>query len=59
LEGFEAHHAEIRRDERDEYVYINLGGGPSVLILGGPVTTPQHTSHLRPAAKRSYSSPSA
>jgi hypothetical protein len=28
LEGFEAHHAEIRRDERDEYGYINLGGGP-------------------------------
>lgn len=28
LEGLETHHAEIRRDERDEYVYINLGSGP-------------------------------
>ena len=24
LEGLEAHHAKIRRDERDEYVYVNL-----------------------------------
>ena len=28
LEGLEAHHGEIRRDERDEYVYINVGSGP-------------------------------
>ena len=25
LDGLEAHHAEIRRDERDEYIYIDLG----------------------------------
>src|SRR5262249_7796971 len=28
LEGLDPHHAEIRRDERDEYVYIKLGAGP-------------------------------
>ena len=38
LEGFEAHHAEIRRDERDEYVYINLGGGPPGRVDGQPVS---------------------
>ena len=26
LEGLAAHHAEIRRDERDEYVYVGLDG---------------------------------
>src|SRR2546430_7423983 len=25
LEGLDAHHAEIRRDERDEYIYVDLG----------------------------------
>jgi hypothetical protein len=38
LEGFEAHHAEIRRDERDEYVYINLSGGPPGRVDGQPVS---------------------
>ncbi len=37
-EGFEAHHAEIRRDERDEYVYINLGGGHPGRVDGQPVS---------------------
>jgi hypothetical protein len=38
LEGLETHHAEIRRDERDEYVYINLGSGPPGRVDGQPVS---------------------
>jgi hypothetical protein len=38
LEGLDPHHAEIRRDERDEYVYINLGAGPPARVDGQPVS---------------------
>ena len=38
LEGLDPHHAEIRRDGRDEYVYINLGAGPPGRVDGQPVS---------------------
>lgn len=34
LEGLAARHAEIRRDERDEYVYVDLGAEPSGRVDG-------------------------
>ena len=27
LKGLDARHAEIRRDDRDEYIYVDLGSG--------------------------------
>jgi FHA domain len=38
LEGLQTHHAEIRRDERDEYVFMNVGSGPAGMVDGQPVS---------------------
>ena len=50
LEGFEAHHAEIRRDERDEYVYINLAVGRPA----GQTGSPSARSRCAPATGSSW-----
>lgn len=38
LEGLEAHHAEIRRDERDEYLYVDLSSGARGRVDGQTVS---------------------
>jgi FHA domain-containing protein len=38
LEGLAARHAEIRRDERDEYIYIDLGSGAPGRVDGQAVS---------------------
>ena len=36
LEGLDAHQAEIRRDERDEYLYVDLGSQAPGRVDGQP-----------------------
>lgn len=43
LDGLAARHAEIRRDERDEYVYTDLGGDVSGRVDGQAVSKPLRT----------------
>lgn len=43
LDGLAARHAEIRRDERDEYVYTDLGGDASGRVDGQAVSKPLRT----------------
>jgi FHA domain len=39
LEGLDAHHAEIRRDDRDEYIYVDLGSGVPGRVDGQEVSS--------------------
>jgi pSer/pThr/pTyr-binding forkhead associated (FHA) protein len=39
LDGLDAHHAEIRRDDRDEYIYVDLGSGVPVRVDGQEVSS--------------------
>jgi hypothetical protein len=38
LEGLDEHHAEIRRDPADEYIYVDLGSPAGSLVDGQPVS---------------------
>lgn len=38
LEGLDVHHAEIRRDDRDEYLYVDLGSGAPGRVDGQEVS---------------------
>jgi len=38
LPGLDERHAEIRRDDADEYVYVHLGAGPASTVNGAPIT---------------------
>jgi hypothetical protein len=39
LEGLDAHQAEIRRDERDEYLYVDLGSQAPGRVDGQPASS--------------------